>query len=276
MQALGEDSVVVEQGLSCSATCEIFPDQGLNLCPLYWQADSYPLHHQGSPLSVTFQSSIRCYKFYLIRCWVFFSNPINILNFENLVKLCRSINSLSFFNLPFVHFYERKRNSSILLLSVTLSCLTLQTHGLQHARLPCPSSSPRVCSNLCPLSWWCHPTISSSVTPFSSCLQSFPASGSFPISFLFASSDQSIGASTLASVFPMNIQCWFPLGLTALILLSKGPSRVFSTHATDHSSGFFSSASTLHSSTSGALCFSGKNTVVSCHFLLQGIFPTQG
>ena len=98
-------------------------------------------------------------------------------------------------------------------------------HGLQHARLPCPSLSPRVCSNSCPLSWWCHPTVSS----FSSCSQSFPASGSSPMSQLFASGSQSTGASASASVLPVNIQGWFPLGLTGLISLqSKGLSRVFS------------------------------------------------
>ena len=91
---------------------------------------------------------------------------------------------------------------------------------LQHARLPCPSLSPRVCLNSCALSQWCHPTISSSVTLFSSCPQSFPASGSFPMGRLFESSGRSIGASASAS---MNIQGWFPLGLTDLIsLLSKG------------------------------------------------------
>ena len=89
--------------------------------------------------------------------------------------------------------------------------------------------TPWVGSNLCPLSWWCHPIISSSVLPFSSCLQSFPASGSFPMSQLFASGGQSIGASPSASVLPMNIQDWFPLGLTSLIFLrSKGLWRVFS------------------------------------------------
>ena len=106
---------------------------------------------------------------------------------------------------------------------------SLQPHGLQHARLPCPSLSPGVCSNSCPLSWWCHPTISSSVIPFSSCLQSFPASRSFPMSWLFASGGQSIGATASASVLPMDIQDWFPLGWTGVISLrSKGLSRVFS------------------------------------------------
>ena len=106
---------------------------------------------------------------------------------------------------------------------------SLWPHGLQHARLPCPSLSPGVSSNSCPLSWWHHPTISSSAAPFSSCPQSFTASGSFPMSRLFVSSVQSIGASASISVLPMNIQDWFPLGLTGLIsLLSKGLARVFS------------------------------------------------
>ena len=103
---------------------------------------------------------------------------------------------------------------------------SLWPYGLQHTRLPCPSLSPRVCSNSCSLSPWCHPTITSSVTHFS-CHQSFPASGSFPVSWLFASGSQSNGAS--ASVLPMNIQGWFPSGLTGMISLqSKGLSRVFS------------------------------------------------
>ena len=100
------------------------------------------------------------------------------------------------------------------------------TPVLQHIRLPCPSPFPGTCSNSCTLSQWCHPTISSSVIPFSSCLQFFPASGSFPMSQLFKSGGQSIGA--LASILPINIQCWFPLGLTGLILQSKGLSRIFS------------------------------------------------
>ena len=104
---------------------------------------------------------------------------------------------------------------------------SLGPRELQHTRLPCPSLSRKVCSNSCPLSQWCHPTISSSVTPFSSCLQAFPAPESFPKSQLFASGGQSTGASV--SVLPMNIQGWFPLGLTGLIsMLSKGLSRVFS------------------------------------------------
>ena len=106
---------------------------------------------------------------------------------------------------------------------------SLWPHGLQHAKLPCPSPTPRACSNSCPLSRWCHPTISSSDVPFSSCLQSFPPSGSFPMSQLFAWGGQSIRVSTSASALPMNIQDWFPLGWTGWISFqSKGLSTVFS------------------------------------------------
>ena len=104
---------------------------------------------------------------------------------------------------------------------------SLQSHGLQHARPPCPSLSPGVCSNSGPLSRWYHPTISSSVPSFSSCPRSFPTSVSFPMSQLFISGGQSIGASASASVVLMNIQGWFPLGLTGLIsLVSKGELQV--------------------------------------------------
>ena len=104
---------------------------------------------------------------------------------------------------------------SLLLFSYLVVSNSLQLQGLQHTRLPCPSLSPRVCSNSCPVSQWCHPTISSSAAPFSSCPQSCPASRSFPTSQLFESGGQSIGDS--ASVLPMNIQGWFPLGFTGLI-----------------------------------------------------------
>ena len=117
----------------------------------------------------------------------------------------------------------------LLLFSRSIVSDSLQPHGLQHASLPCPSLSPRICSNSCPLSGWCHPTISSSVIPFSSCLQSFPASGSFLMSWLFASGGQNIGVSASASVLPMNIQDWSPLGWTGWISLQfKGLSRVLS------------------------------------------------
>ena len=117
--------------------------------------------------------------------------------------------------------------------SVQFSCSVesdfLWPHGLQHARPPCPSPTPRIYSNSSPLTQWCHPTISSSVVPFSAHLQSFPASGSFQMSQFFASGAQSTGVSASASVLPMHIQDWFPLGWTDWISLqSKGLSRVFS------------------------------------------------
>ena len=126
------------------------------------------------------------------------------------------MNDSSFF---FIHL--------LLLFSRSVVSDSLQLHGLQNTRLPCPSPSPGACSNSCQ---WCHPTISSSVVPFSSCLQSFPERGSFLMSGLFSSGGQSIGASASASasVLPMNIQCWFPVGLTGLISLQfKGLLRVF-------------------------------------------------
>ena len=120
-------------------------------------------------------------------------------------------------------------------LLLLFSCLvvsdSLQPHGLQHACLPCPSPSPGACSDSCPLSQWCHPTISSS-HPFSSCLLSFLASGSFPMSQLFASSGQSIRTSASASVLPMNTQDWFPQGLTGWISLqSKGLKSLLQHHS---------------------------------------------
>ena len=104
----------------------------------------------------------------------------------------------------------------------------LKPRGLQHVRLSCPSPSPRLCSNSCPLSWWFYLTISSSAAPFSSCFQPFPASGSLPMSQLFSSGDQSTEALASASVLPTNSHYWFPLGLTGLVSLrSKGLSSVF-------------------------------------------------
>ena len=124
---------------------------------------------------------------------------------------------------------------------------SLRTQGLYLARLLCPLLCLRVCSNLCPLSQWCYLTISSSATPFSFCLQSFPASGSFLMSRLFTSGGQSIGASAAASVLPMNIQGSFPLGVTGLIyFLSKGLSGVFSS-TTVQKCQFFSARTSLWS-----------------------------
>ena len=118
----------------------------------------------------------------------------------------------------FINLFHNK-NSVQFSRSVMSNCL--RPHELQHTRPPCPSPTPRVYSNSCPSHWWCHPTISSSVIPFSSSLQSFPASGSFLVSQRFTSGGQSIGVSASASVPPMNIQDWFPLGLTGLISLQS-------------------------------------------------------
>ena len=136
----------------------------------------------------------------------------------------------------FIHDYWKNHSfdwDSQSLSSVQFSCSvmsdSLQPHELQHARPPCPSQTPGVYSKFCSSSQWCHPAISSSVVPFSSCVQSFPASGSFPMSQLFTGGGQSIGVSASASVLPMNTQDLSPLGWTGWVFLkSKGQSRVFS------------------------------------------------
>ena len=126
-------------------------------------------------------------------------------------------------------FLEKMKIVFPLLFSCSVVSDSLEPQGLQHTRLPCPLLSPGICSNLCLLSWWWHPTISVSVVPFFSYPQLFPASGSFPMSQLFTSGSQSIRASALASVLLLNIQGWFPWGLTGLISLqSKELSRIFS------------------------------------------------
>ena len=137
----------------------------------------------------------------------------------------------------FVYFFilnyksQQTKHLAYLLFSLQVVSDYSWPHGLQHTRLPCLSTSLGVCTNSCPLNQWCHPTISSSVIPFSSCCQSFPASGSFPMSQFFTSGGQSIGVSATASVLPVNSQGWFPLRLTGLIsLLFKGLPRVFSKH----------------------------------------------
>ena len=137
-------------------------------------------------------------------------------------------------------------NELLFLFNCSVMFNSLWPHGLQHASFPCPSPTPGTCSNSCPLSRWCHPTISSSVVPFSSCLQSFPASGSFPMSWPFASGGQSIGASASVSVLPMYIPGWFPLGFPGLIfLLSEGLSKVSNTTVWKHQ--FFSTQPSLWS-----------------------------
>ena len=136
---------------------------------------------------------------------------------------------------------------------------SLQPHGLQHARLPCPSPTPGAYSNSCPSRRWCHPSISSSVIPFSSHLQSFPASGSFPRNQFFASDGQNIGVSASASVLPMNIEDWFPLGWTGwLSLQSQGLSSLLQHHSSkasilQHSAFFIFQPSHLYM-TAGISC----------------------
>ena len=131
--------------------------------------------------------------------------------------------------------------------SCSVTSDSLRPHGLEHARFPCPSPTLRACSNSCPLSQWCHPTISSPVVNFSSCLQSFPASGFFQMSQFFVSGGQNIGASASASVLPMNIKNWFPLGWTGWISLqSNGLSRIFS-NTTVQKHQFFSAQLSLYS-----------------------------
>ena len=166
----------------------------------------------------------------------------------------------------FLLYLEKKccsQQTTVLLFSPSVVYDFLQPRGLQHARLPCPSLSLWVCSNSCSLSWWCHPTISSSVIPFSSHLQSFPASGSLPVSQFFASDGQSIGASAAASVLPMNIQDWFPLEWTGLISLqSRGLSRIFS-NTTVQKHQFFSAQPSLWSNFLIHTWLLGKTTALT-------------
>ena len=154
----------------------------------------------------------------------------NFIIYINKTMLC-PLNLCSYFNyfsIKLKNFYKNVFVVRIIFSSVSHSVMSdsLQPHGLQHIRPPCPSPTPGAYSNSCPLHRWCHPTISSSLVPFSSCLQSFPASGSFPMSQFFASGGQRIGVSASASVLAMNIQDWFSLGLTGWISFqSKGLSK---------------------------------------------------
>ena len=158
-----------------------------------------------------------------------------------------------------------------LLFSHSVMSNSLQPHGLKHARLSCPSLSPRLCSNSCPLSQWCHPTISSSVIPFSFCLHSFPVSGFFPLSWLLASGGKRIGASASASVLPMTIQGWFPLELTGLIsLLSKGLTRVFSC-TTIQKHQFFGTQSSLWSNYHNLYMTTGKTIALTIRTFISKV-----
>ena len=141
-----------------------------------------------------------------------------------------SCTALGYYSEPFDNYsfftWNRRhmRFMPLILFNLSVMSDSLWPHGLQHARLPCPSPSPRVCTNSYPLSWWCHPTISSS------CLQAFLASGSFPMSQFFSSGGQSIGASASASVLPMNIQGWFLFGLTGFCFAFQGTLKSFLQH----------------------------------------------
>ena len=184
----------------------IFPSQGSNLSLQHWQVDSLPMSHQGSP-----PLKYMCLKQKLEQKS---ESPGGLM--KTLITGCHLENFwfLQFISVQFSH---------------SVISDSLQPYEPQHARPPCPSPTPRVHPNPCPSSWWCHPTISSSVIPFSSCPQSFPASGSFQMRQLFTSDGQSIGVSASASVHPVNTQDWSPLEWTGWISLqSKGLSRVFS------------------------------------------------
>ena len=148
----------------------------------------------------------------------------NSINAYSFLRICNASGTVVSSCISWFHCIE-----SSVQFSHSVMSDSLQPHGLQHAMPPCPSPTPGVYSNSCPLSLWCHPTISSSVVPFSSRLQSFPTSGSFQMSQPFTSGGQSIGVLASASVLPMNTQDWSPLGWTGWISLqSKGLSRVFS------------------------------------------------
>ena len=155
--------------------------------------------------------------------------------------------SLDFAKYILIYPHHHQEHSLVQFSSVTQLCQLFAPHGLQHTRPPCPSPTSGLFLNSCPSSRWCHPTVSTSVIPFSSYLQSFPASVSFPVSQFFTSGGQSIGILASASVFPVNMQDWFPLQLTGSISLqSKGFSRVFS-NTTLQKHQFFSTQLSLYS-----------------------------
>ena len=231
------DSPGKNPGVSCHFLLQwIFPTQGSNLRflhLLHWQASSLLLAPPGKPIMFhkpkVFHLIYHHFAFrnftsvsLLLPPQLFSTDKDSLRNPETgeLQAEDHLLLSWSKFIQAFHNILQKNPNHHFgQCCSITKSCQTLQLHKLQHGRLPCPSSSPRVCSHLCPLSQWCYPTISSSAAPVFFCLQSFPASGSFPMSQLFASRGQSIRAS--ASVLPVNIQGWFPLGLMGLISLQS-------------------------------------------------------
>ena len=182
-------------------------------------------HISSQPISFNFSkfNQVQMKPMYIFLPLISYHFKINQYWGQSVLKkrkkyICRSM-----------QIYLKHRLSQSVQFSRSVMSNSLQRHGLQHARLPCPSPTPGVYPNSCSLSWWCHPTISSSVIPFSSHLQYFPASESFQMSQFFSSGGQSIGVSASALVLPMNIQDWFPSGWIGwLSLQSKVLSRVFS------------------------------------------------
>ena len=220
-------SIVVEQELSCSGAHGIFPTQGSNRYLLHWQVHSLPPSHREAPIvffywNVFFwlwhqDNADRNWEF-----WTFRLLRIFCIGKRGPVLHCRSP-SFSRDYQETLPKTSASKDDACLPQVFTLQFSSVQfghsvmsdslwPYGLQHAGLPCPSPTPPAYSNSCPSSRWCRPTISSSVVPYSSRLQSFPASGSFPVSQFFTSGGQSIGVSASASVLPMHIQDWFPLG----------------------------------------------------------------
>ena len=189
-------------------TQTVMPD---SLRPYGYSTPGFPDHHQAS-LTITSSWSL-----------------LKLMSIESVMPSSHLILCRPLLLLPQSLPYYLQAVSSSVRSSHSVVSNSLWPHGLQHARPHCPSPSPGVYPNSCSLSWWCHPTVSSSVIPFSSHLQTFPASGSFLRSQFFASGGQSIRVSASASVLPMNIQDWSPLGWTGWISLqSKGPARIFS------------------------------------------------
>ena len=188
-----------------------------------------------SETSAKFLSYWIKHKFYsFIHTFIIFWSIV-----DTFIFLCVQFDALEHKQISVIPWYH------LVQFSCSVMSDSLWPHGLQHARLPCPLPTPGAYSNSCPLSWWCHLTIFPSVVPFSSYLQSFPASGSFPVSQVFVSGGQRIGVSASSSIFLMNIQDWFPLKLTSLTSFqSKGLSRVFS-NTTTQKHQFFSTQLSL-------------------------------
>ena len=224
-------STISQSLLKLMSIESVMPSNHLILCcPLLLSPSIFPsirvfsselvhLHHMAKVLECQLQHLLGClYNWGKARC-----------KYHKYWEKCPAVKVL-LWSLSWVCFSggdRREEGFSSVQFSRSVVSDSLQPHRLQHARPPCPSPSPGVYPKSCPLNRWCHPTISSSVVPFSSCLQSFPASGPFQMSQLFASGGKSFGVSASTSVLPMNIQDWFPLGWTGWIsLLSKGLSRV--------------------------------------------------